>query len=314
MLLGGCADVLATAAAVVNEDKIEEDRFQQELKFLLADPRFAAEIPAGEAGEAQREDLGRRYLTFLIHQQMVETYAADHDIEVDDAEVDTLLQSQVDQLGGQAEYDRILRETDTSESDVRHLLEQQVLRQEVAEAVVAERVTDADLQETYQQRELEFSQVDVAHILVNSQAEAERIARQATPQNFAQLARRFSLDDASATNGGDLGIQRAADLVGPFATAALETPVGEISGPVESEFGFHVIYVKDRQVQPFEEVRDQLLEEVRGDLFAQWLFGQLRRADIRVNPRYGYFDQDAGAVLERRSSTPLPTPSVQLAP
>jgi foldase protein PrsA len=314
VFMAGCADLLATAAAVVNGDKVGEDRFRRELEFLLADPRFAGQLPAGDAADAQREELGRRYLTFLIHQQIVEDYARDRDIEPDDSQVDSLLQDQVTQLGGRESFARLLRRTGTSEGDVRHLLEQQVLRREVAEAVVAERVTDEDLQQTYGQRELEFSQVHVAHILVGSEAEAERIAGRATAQNFADLARRFSEDQATAPNGGDLGTQRAADLVGPFARAALRIPVGEVGGPVETEFGFHVIHVIDRQVQPFEEVRDQLLEEVRGDLFTQWLFGRLRRAEIRVNPRYGYFDRDAGAVLERTSSTPLPSPSVQLVP
>jgi foldase protein PrsA len=314
VLLAGCADLLDTAAAVVNGDKIEEARFRRELGFLLADPRFAEQVPAGQAGEAQRKELGRRYLTFLIHQELVEVYARDRGIEADGAEVDALLQEQISQLGGEQTFDGILRETGTSEGDVRHLIERQVLRQQVAEAVVEERVTDEELRQSYEQRELEFSQVHVAHILVGSRGEAQRIARQATPRNFAALARRFSEDQATATNGGDLGTQRAADLVTPFARAVLRIPVGEVGGPVETEFGFHVIHVIDRQAQPFERVREQLLDEVRGDLFTQWLFQRLRGAEIRVNPRYGYFDQDAGAVLERTSSTPLPSPSVQLVP
>jgi hypothetical protein len=83
---------------------------------------------------------------------------------------------------------------------------------------------------------------------------------------------------------------------------------------VETEFGFHVIHVIDRETQAFEEVREQLLGEVRGDLFTQWLFGRLRLAEIRVNPRYGYFDRDSGAVLQRTSTSPQPSPSVQLVP
>jgi parvulin-like peptidyl-prolyl isomerase len=314
MLLGGCAELLDTAAAVVNGDKIEEQRFRRELDYLLADPRVGGQVPQGEAGEAQRKELGRRYLTFLIHQELVEQYASEREISVPETEVEALFREQVAQLGGEEEFERVLRQTDTSEGDVRQLLEQQILRQEVADAVVTERVQDQQLEQTYRDRELEFSQVHVAHILVRSRQEAERIARQATPQNFAGLARRFSEDQASAENGGDLGTQRAADLVPPFAEAALRIPVGEVGDPVETEFGFHVIHVIDRQVQPFEDVRDQLLEEVRGDLFTEWLFGRIRSSEIRVNPRYGYFDEDAGAVLERTSSTPLPRPSVQLAP
>jgi foldase protein PrsA len=314
VLLTGCADLLDTAAAVVNGDKIEEDRFRRELDFLLADPRFATQVPEGEAGDPQRKELARRYLTFLIHQQVVEAYARERDIEPGEAQVDGLLEQQVAQLGGRQQFDRVLRRTGTSEGDVRRLIEQQALRQQVAETVVSEEVDDQELQRTYEARALEFSQVHVAHILVSSEAEARRIARQATPQNFASLARQSSEDQATASNGGDLGTQRAADLVAPFARAALRIPVGEVGGPVETEFGFHVLHVIDRQTQPFEEVRDQLVEELQGDLFGRWLFGRLRTAEIRVNPRYGYFDREAGEVLERRATSPEPSPSIQLVP
>lgn len=314
LLLTSCGNLFTTAAAVVDERTIEEDRFVRELDFLLADPRFAQQIPAGEAGRVRRQELSRQYLTFLIHQTFVERYAEQHQIEVDEPEIDGLLQEQVTQLGGQAAFDRLLRQTDTDEGDVRRLLERQVLRQRVADAVVAERLGEDELRARYEERLLEFSEVTVAHILVSSEREAERIAEQATPRNFASLARRFSGDTASAQNGGEIGVQRAADLVEPFARATLRIPVGEIGGPVETEFGFHIIHVLDRETRSFEEARESLLEESRGRVFTEWLLGQVSAAEIRVNPRYGAFDEGTGTVIARRRSSPAPAPSVQIQP
>lgn len=314
LLLASCGNLFTTAAAVVNDRTIEEDRFVRELDFLLADPRFDQQIPAGEEGRAQRQELSRQYLTFLIHQTFVDAYAESNELEVDEGEIDGLLRQQVTQLGGQAAFDRLLRQTETDESDVRRLLERQVLRQRVAEEVVAERLGDDELRAQYDERLLEFSELTVAHILVSSEREAERIAEQATPKNFASLARRFSDDTASAQNGGELGVQRAADLVEPFARAALRIPVGEIGGPVETQFGFHVIHVIDRQTRSFEEVRETLLEEARGQVFTEWLLDRVEAADIRVNPRYGAFDERTGTVIARRRSSPAPAPSVQFEP
>lgn len=314
LLLTSCGDLFTTAAAVVDERTIEEDQFVRELEFLLADPRFAEQIQTGEAGEAQRRELARQYLTFLIHQTFVDAYAEEHDVEVEDAELDGLLQQQVTQLGGRESFDRLLRISGTDEGDVRRLLARQVLRQRVAEAVVADRLGEDELRSQYDERLLEFSEVTVAHILVTSEPEARRIADQATPSNFAALARRHSEDTASAANGGELGPQRASDLVEPFARAALRIPVGEVGGPVESEFGFHVIHVIDRSTRSFEEVQESLLEESRGQVFTEWLLEGLSSAEIRVNPRYGAFDEGSGAVIPRRRSSPAPTPSVQLEP
>lgn len=314
LLLASCGDLFTTAAAVVDDRTIDEDRFVRELDFLLADPRFAQQLQSGEAGEEQRRELSRQYLTFLIHQSFVEDYAGDQGIEIEDAEIDGLLQEQVTQLGGRAEFERLLRRSGADEDDVRRLLEQQVLRQRVAESVVADRLGEDELRAEYDERLMEFSEVTVAHILVSSEREAERIAEQATPQNFASLARRFSEDTASAQNGGELGVQRAADLVAPFARAALRIPVGEIGGPVETEFGYHVIHVLDRRTRSFEEVQQTLLEESRGQVFTEWLLERVEGAEIRVNPRYGAFDEETGAVVARRRSSPAPAPTVQLEP
>jgi parvulin-like peptidyl-prolyl isomerase len=312
--LAACSDLLTTAAATVDGSKIDEDTFVRELEFLLADPRFAAQLPTGVEGETARKDLARQFLTFQIHQLIVSSYADQNGVETDSAVVDELYQQQVADLGGPEEYATILREAGATERDVRELLEQQVLREDVAQAVVAEQLGDEQLQEEYESRKLEFSQVHVAHILVGSEEEATELLEEATPNNFAALAQRSSLDEASAANGGDLGVQRAVDLVQPFADATLEIPVGEVGGPVETEFGWHLIYVMDRQTQPFEAVSEDLLGELRGQVFTQWLLDRVQSAEIRVNPRYGFFDEETGSVIERTATSPLPVPSIQLQP
>ncbi|MCA1727184.1 MAG: peptidylprolyl isomerase [Actinobacteria bacterium] len=314
LLLPACSDLLTTAAATVDGRKIEEDRFVRELDFLLADPRFAQQLAAGEEGELQRKELARQYLTFLIHQQVVQVYADDHDVEVEGQEVDALLEQQIAELGGAQAFEGLLRTANASVNDVRSLLSEQILRESVAEAVVEEQLTESQLRHTYEERALEFSQVHVAHILVETEEEALDILERATPQTFAKLAEQHSFDTGSAANGGDLGVQRPADLVQPFADATLDIPVGEVGGPVQTEFGWHLLHVIDRQTQPFASVRDSLLQELRGQVFTDWLIQQVQEAEIRVNPRYGYFDEASGSVRERTSTSPLPVPSIQLQP
>lgn len=311
VLLSGCA-LFRTGAATVNGDVISEEQFGQELDFLLADPAFAEEFP-GEEGEVRRQEFSREFLTFLIHQELVQEYARASDIAAPEEDVEARLEQLIAQLGGREAFDAQVEASGVSEADVRDLVRQQVLRERVAEAVIEERLTEGRLRQLYEERRDEFTVVHVAHILVSSEAEAQRILDQATPQNFARLARQFSQDTGSAAAGGDIGEQRPADLVAPFAQAMLEIPEGEVGGPVQTDFGWHVIHVIDRRVRPFEEVAPQLLEEARGETFRDWLLEQVAAADIQVNPRYGLFDEQSGAVIPRTATTPSPPP-VQLEP
>lgn len=313
LVLPSCGGLFRTGAATVDGEVIEEDRFAAQLDFLVADPSFAEQFP-GEEAETQRRGFARDLLTFLIHQELVQRFAEERGITVSEEELDQRQAQVVQQLGGQEAFDQQVATADVTAEDVRDLVRQQILREKVAEVVVSERLTEERLRDIYEQRVGEFTEVHVAHILVSSRSEAERIAEEATPQNFDRLARQFSQDTGSAANGGDLGVQRPVDLVGPFADAMQTIPEGEIGGPVETDFGFHVIHVIERQRRSFEEVRGQLVEEARGEAFRAWLLERIEGAEIRVNPRYGLFDESTGVVIPRTATSPTPEPPVQVEP
>lgn len=308
LALPACAS-FDPAAAVVGSNRIENDDFVRLLDFVLADPRFAEQGPV-ENPESQRQTLMRQVLTFLIQQQVIDEKAAEDGIEVEREEVDAILEQQVEQIGGQEALDRQLAESGATMGDVRGLIRAQAVRAQVAQAVVEEEIPEERLQATYEERMREFTEVHASHILVESEEEARRIAERATPRNFAQLARRFSQDQGSARNGGDLGSRPVGDYVEAFGNAALEIPEGEVGGPVQSEFGYHIILIHSRQAIPFEEARARLLEELAPDAFQAWMLQRLRSLTVRVNPRYGTFDHDTGEVVPRTATTPLPGPQV----
>ena len=118
-------------------------------------------------------------------------------------------------------------------------------------------------------------QVQVRHILFAS-ADDARIQAEKTllelkaGADFAQLAKVRSADTGSAAKGGDLGFIARGRMVPEFdqAAFALKQP-GDLSGVVESNFGFHIVKLDDRRpagVRPYEEVRQELINEVRGKI------------------------------------------------
>jgi peptidyl-prolyl cis-trans isomerase C len=80
-----------------------------------------------------------------------------------------------------------------------------------------------------------------SHILVPTLAQAQSILAEATPLNFGQLAMQHSSCPSKA-RGGDLGDFQPGQMVKPFEDATVETPVGAISQPVQTQFGFHLIH------------------------------------------------------------------------
>jgi peptidyl-prolyl cis-trans isomerase D len=137
-------------------------------------------------------------------------------------------------------------------------------------------VSPDDLKTYYEQNKARFGTAEerrASHILIKAGPDAKAKAEgllaklKSDPSQFEALARANSDDPGSAAQGGDLGFVAQAMMVKPFAQAAFEMKEGEIRGPVETEFGLHIIRVtgiKPGAEKPFEAVRAELEKEVRG--------------------------------------------------
>ncbi len=105
-----------------------------------------------------------------------------------------------------------------------------------------------------------------ARAAANAKAEAVLLDARKAPQRFAALARANSQDPGSAASGGDLGFVGRGVMVKPFEDALFALRAGEIAGPVETQFGFHIIRldaIKPKEVTPLDKVRGEIEQEVR---------------------------------------------------
>ena len=157
---------------------------------------------------------------------------------------------------------------------------------------------------------MEFTTVEASHILLETRAAAEdvyRRVRDATRAQFAVVAREESIEPGADQSGGDLGSSPATQFVPEFANAVAALEPGEVSRPVQSQFGWHVIYLADKQVTPFEEVKDGLLEPLADQEFRIWLEERAQELGVEVNPRYGLFSAQTFSVQPARSTDPNDT-------
>jgi peptidyl-prolyl cis-trans isomerase D len=135
----------------------------------------------------------------------------------------------------------------------------------------SEAATDAELKEAYEKRAGQLAGAEqrrASHILVKTKEEAEKVVAEArtAPQRFAELAKKYSQDPGSAGNGGDLGLNARGALAGKsLEDAIFKLKNDEIGGPVQSEFGFHVVRLTGIQAgktASFDDLKNELAAEV----------------------------------------------------
>jgi peptidyl-prolyl cis-trans isomerase C len=148
----------------------------------------------------------------------------------------------------------------------------------VLQKVVTEAVTDEAVKAAYDARvknATPLTEYNASHILVATEDEAKSLKGELDGgADFAILAGAHSTDTGSAVNGGDLGWFGVGMMVKPFEDAVINMKAGEISGPIQTDFGWHLIKLKETRVaaQPtLEDLRDELAGEVEQKAIADYL-------------------------------------------
>lgn len=169
---------------------------------------------------------------------------------------------------------------------VAHLSQADYDRLIAAPALARQKVSDALAAEIGQSA----PQVQAAHLLVPTKEEAEAAQQRIVDggEEFATVAGEVSTDSASAANGGELGWFVREEMVPPFADAAFALKPGEISEPVQSEFGWHVIKVE--AISPERPLTDAQINRLRQAVTERWL------------------EQERAALAISSSLPPTPTP------
>jgi peptidyl-prolyl cis-trans isomerase D len=138
-------------------------------------------------------------------------------------------------------------------------------------------------------------QVRASHILLNTggkdeaavRTQAESILAQAKAgADFAELAKKFSEDEGSKVNGGDLNYFGRGRMVPEFETVAFSLPAGQISDLVKTQYGFHIIKVVDKRpatTQTLDEVRPQIQQQLSAQIADQQIADRARQLDDRID-------------------------------
>lgn len=124
-------------------------------------------------------------------------------------------------------------------------------------------VTDASAQQYYDAHKSDFIQVTVDHVLVSTQDQAKKVESELKAgADFAKTADKYSIDPGVKQNHGTYADQLASSFVPEFAKAAETLPIGQISDPVHTQFGYHVMRVDKRTQLTFDQAKDQIQKQL----------------------------------------------------
>lgn len=279
--------------AEVNGTRIQLGELESALERQLGPQRFS--MP-----ETEMHGLRQRVLERLVDRELLLIVASQKKLTPAEAEVDTFMGDIREERGGREAFVAMLSESGLTEAEFRKGLRADIAIKRYLDREVFSglHVADEEVESSYRANPTQFSvpqEVHVRHILirVGKEASAEdaaiakkravMIAEEAkSGADFAQLAREYS-ETHNKVNGGDLGFITENQLEPEFSKAAFALKVGEVSEPVRTKFGFHLIKVEERRKGAAKDLlaqkaqfRDSLLEEKK-DAALQSALTRLRR-------------------------------------
>jgi len=298
---GGDDKVPADAVAVVDGEEIAKSDYDavisQAKKSYTTQKR---EFP--KAGSQEFQTLKNQVVQFLVQREQFEQEAAALDVEITEKQVDARLeQIQKQYFGGdKKKFEKQLKDQGLTEAQVRRDIRSQIVSEKIFEEVTRKvKVTDKQVADYYAKNKAQYSQPqsrEVRHILVKTKAQADDLYDQLKAgANFAELAKKFSEDTGSKANGGKLTISKG-QTVAPFDQTAFLLKKNDISRPVKTEFGYHIIQpigdVKEAKVTPLKEVEDsirqQLVQTKKNEAMTKWVEELKKDYEDKVNYAVGF--------------------------
>jgi foldase protein PrsA len=310
---GGSSSVPSGSVAIVGGTEVTKDELDQ----LLDQAKNGYEANKQQfpkAGTPEFQSLQTQYVAYLVQRQEFKQAAEDLGVEITEKDVDKaeqeVIKSHFD--GNEKEYEKALKQQGLTPEDYRSTLETSVLAQKLFDEVTKDtKASDQDVLAYYTQNQSQYGTPesrDVRHILIadkgadgqvdfeKSKAKADQIyAELKGGADFAQLAKENSADPGSKDAGGKLTISRG-ETVPEFEKTSFELDQGELSKPVKTQYGYHVIEavspVRPAKTTPLDQVkasiRTTLLQQKRNEAMTAWVADLRKKYDGKVSYAAGY--------------------------
>jgi parvulin-like peptidyl-prolyl isomerase len=297
---GSSTKVPADAVAVVNGDPISRSEF--DLAMARSKRGYQQQHRAWpKAGTTQFQQIQQSALTFLVQLQELEQKAKGLGVEVTNKQIDAKYSQLEKQLGGAKNLKTQAKAQGLTLQDVRDVvIRPQLLSEGIYKKVTSDaKVSDKDVSDYYKKNINLYKQPesrDVRHILVSNRALANKLYdRIKAGANFAALAKKYSKDPGSKAQGGKLTIVKG-QTAGPFDQTAFLIDKGQVSRPVKTQYGWHIIQalsdVKPPRTTPLKDVKtaikQQLLQGKQRNEWTKWINDTKKEYAKKVHYQAGF--------------------------
>jgi foldase protein PrsA len=236
----------------------------------------AGDITKEEFYEQMKTQAGKQVLNNMVMEKvLIKNY------KVEDKDVDKKFDEMKKQYGDQ--FDTLLKQQGIKEETIKTGVRAQLAQEKAIEKTI----TDKELKENYK------PEIKASHILVKDEATAKKVKEElGQGKSFEELAKQYSEDTGSKEKGGDLGYFTAGKMVKEFEDAAYKLKKDEVSEPVKSQFGYHIIKVTDiKEQKPFDEVKGDIKKDLvqkkaqDAAFMNDLMMKEIKKADVKVDDK-----------------------------
>ncbi len=168
-------------------------------------------------------------------------------------------------------------------------IKQQLIQQTFVENIIKQKVTDAAIASEYEKLKKEMAgkeEIKASHILVDSEEKAKEVkAKLEKGEKFENLAKQYSSDEGSKANGGELGFFTKGQLVPEFENTAFAMKKGEISAPVKTQFGWHIIKLEEKRpmkVPSLDEAKPSIQNKLGRDAIEAYISELDKKSNVKI--------------------------------